>query len=136
MEKCSCYKKGVRNSPRYSPLTGEYIGCVEKSYGYCTGTKELEACSCDGDKIKCNFYPYIREEVIKKSDETLFVEKQDAQRSINFTLNKGKTLIIETNDLKFHQKDLDITIDISNDVIDSLEVININGVRFIKTVDN
>lgn len=30
--------------------------------GKCMGTKEFEACDCGGDKTKCNFYDYIREE--------------------------------------------------------------------------
>ena len=29
--------------------------------GTCTGTKEIDPCSCGGDKSKCDFYDYVRE---------------------------------------------------------------------------
>lgn len=28
--------------------------------GVCWGTKEREACSCEGDEAKCDFYDYVR----------------------------------------------------------------------------
>ena len=36
--------------------------CYTKYYGHgrCTGTKEIDACSCDGDETKCDFYPEKR----------------------------------------------------------------------------
>jgi hypothetical protein len=30
--------------------------------GVCWGTAERDACSCGGDKSKCDFYPNVREE--------------------------------------------------------------------------
>lgn len=30
--------------------------------GSCWGTQERDACSCGGDKSKCDFYPSVREE--------------------------------------------------------------------------
>jgi len=51
MEKCKCYHTQMR----YHFDTG-----VEEPVGYCYGTKECEECSCGGDKLKCNFYDYIR----------------------------------------------------------------------------
>lgn len=49
--------------------------------GVCWGTKEREACSCGGDKSKCDFYPSVRKEgkkpqtnydwLIKKTPEEL-----------------------------------------------------------------
>lgn len=46
--------------------------CYHSSWSYngetfvprpvCYGTKELEHCSCGGDKRSCNFYEYVREE--------------------------------------------------------------------------
>ena len=38
---------------------GHYGVCneyIEKDEPYCMGTRELESCSCDGDRSKCNFY--------------------------------------------------------------------------------
>ena len=48
---------------------------IEKHYhnGYlcrvkqeCWGTRERDECSCDGDRTKCDFYPEIREKVLKE----------------------------------------------------------------------
>ena len=33
-------------------------------YNYCSGTKECDACSCGGDKTKCDFYPDIKRKAI------------------------------------------------------------------------
>ena len=33
----------------------------------CVGTKELDICSCGGDKMKCDFYPRVREEAAKEN---------------------------------------------------------------------
>jgi hypothetical protein len=37
--------------------------CFREQYGktVCYGTKEIDVCSCDGDKSKCDFYPEVRE---------------------------------------------------------------------------
>lgn len=35
--------------------------------GVCWGTKECEACSCDGDESRCDFYEYIRERAQKRN---------------------------------------------------------------------
>jgi hypothetical protein len=36
--------------------------CFREQYGktVCYGTKEIDVCSCGGDKSKCNFYPEVR----------------------------------------------------------------------------
>ena len=49
--------------------------------GVCWGTAERDACSCGGDKSKCDFYPSVREEekkpvtnydrIVSKSPEEL-----------------------------------------------------------------
>ena len=39
---CKCYR-----------AEKNFLGKV----GICLGTKEREACSCQGDKMKCDFYP-------------------------------------------------------------------------------
>lgn len=33
--------------------------------GVCWGTKEREACSCNGDEAKCDFYDYVRKRAKK-----------------------------------------------------------------------
>lgn len=60
MEKCNCY---------YSRIETRYINEIrttQRIVGYCRGTKECESCSCDGNKLKCDFYDYIREEARKE----------------------------------------------------------------------
>lgn len=52
MEKCESYNSGFR----YSAFDG-----MPYEQGYCLATKECDACSCGGDKLKCNFYESIRE---------------------------------------------------------------------------
>lgn len=34
--------------------------------GVCWGTKEGEACSCDGDEAKCDLYDYVRKRARKQ----------------------------------------------------------------------
>lgn len=65
MEKCSCYGltrklKGWLDAE--TPIYGE-------QYGVCNGTKERERCSCNGNKLKCDFYDYIRERAEKETLE-------------------------------------------------------------------
>lgn len=44
---CECYR-----------AEKNFLGKV----GVCWGTAERDACSCGGDKSKCDFYPSVREE--------------------------------------------------------------------------
>ena len=57
MDKCSCYmtKKILCHTPFYTHTHYKMVGV-------CNGTKEQEECSCGGDKSKCDFYSYVREE--------------------------------------------------------------------------
>lgn len=59
MEKCNCYHE--RNVTRYNGI----FGMQNYLEGYCTGTKECEACSCEGDQAKCSFYPEKRKAAMK-----------------------------------------------------------------------
>lgn len=63
MDKCECYKWGERFECRYS--NGRPYG-IMVGYNYCSGTKECDACSCGGDKTKCDFYPDIKRKAIYK----------------------------------------------------------------------
>ena len=48
MKVCECYRT-------------HFKGATDAVQGYCIGTKECEDCSCGGNKLKCDFYEYIRE---------------------------------------------------------------------------
>lgn len=50
----SDYERGV-----YYGKYGEQRTYIEEEEGYCIGTREWEACTCGGDKSKCNFYKDI-----------------------------------------------------------------------------
>ena len=66
MNKCDCYREGIKSEPRYSQYTGNYVGSIDVKYEYCTGTKEQDECSCGGDRTKCDFYPEVREKAAKE----------------------------------------------------------------------
>jgi hypothetical protein len=57
MNKCKCYETVQRL--RYVTFDGEHH---YETDGVCNGTKERDVCGCNGDRINCSFYPYIREE--------------------------------------------------------------------------
>lgn len=40
MDKCDCYRVGIKPEPRYSQYTGDYVGSVDVKFAYCTGTRE------------------------------------------------------------------------------------------------
>lgn len=50
----------------------------------------------------------------------------------NIDCNPYKNIIIDAETIKLHQKDLDIVIDISKDILDKIENIEVNGFKFIK----
>ena len=57
MSKCSCYhtrKQQVYGHTGFGPY------CREETVGECWGTKERDQCSCNGNTIKCDFYPEKR----------------------------------------------------------------------------
>lgn len=60
---CSCYKERITARPTtefergvYFARTGEMVYLTNDVQGVCTGTKEVETCTCGGDRRKCNFY--------------------------------------------------------------------------------
>ena len=55
-KKCECYIED-RQLVDYTPL----MKPLYKTVPVCFGTKELDRCSCGGDKTKCDFYPEVRE---------------------------------------------------------------------------
>ena len=38
------------------------ISCDAYKNGRCLGTKEVDSCDCDGDKVKCSFYENVRKQ--------------------------------------------------------------------------
>ena len=131
MKKCDYYHEGIKAKPRYSQYTGDYVGSVDVKYGYCTGTKELDECYCGGDRTKCDFYPDVREKAIKETNTSLYCN-YDGCAIGKFDSNLSKTITIYAEMIKFHQKDLGVTIDVPNDFLDKIENIEINGYKFIK----
>ena len=69
MNKCNCYR--TRTERRYfsdydkgcaaaqGKLLPDYEDICE---GICLGTKEVDYCSCGGDRSKCDFYESVRQE--------------------------------------------------------------------------
>ena len=69
MNKCECYR--IRTERRYfSDYEKGYAAAQGKLLpdyedirkGACFGTKEVDYCSCDGDRSKCDFYENVRQE--------------------------------------------------------------------------
>lgn len=69
MNKCECYR--IRTERRYfsdyekgyAAAQGKLLPDYEDiSKGACFGTKDVDYCSCDGDRSKCDFYENVRKE--------------------------------------------------------------------------
>ena len=143
MNKCDCYCEDIKAEPRYNQYTGDYVGSVDVKLAYCIGTKEQDECSCGGDRTKCDFYPEVREKAAKE-EKFIDIDSCEDNSPVLHYFNKsgngiGKTdynpyknIIIDAETIKLHQKDLDIVIDISKDILDKIENIEVNGFKFIK----
>lgn len=59
--------------------------CVCYQGGYCSGTKEMDACSCKGYKERCDFYDHVREQGFKEI-------ASDTGRGILQALSASKTV--------------------------------------------
>ena len=60
MEKCDCFENvSVRDD-----ADNEYM-----CYSICNGTREKEECTCEGNPIKCDFYPSVRAKALEKYKE-------------------------------------------------------------------
>ena len=62
--KCDCYHKKTKTRYVFHPITGQPIR-HDIDVGVCWGTKEMDECSCNGDKTKCNFYSEVREKAMR-----------------------------------------------------------------------
>jgi hypothetical protein len=63
-KKCSSYR--TRTAKRhlseyeqgyYFALCGTSLEYIDEEQPYCIATKECDACTCNGDRSKCNLYP-------------------------------------------------------------------------------
>lgn len=73
MNKCYCYIT--------CPVT-PIEGC--KSLNHCRATKNYEVCTCEGDELKCDFFPQVREralEILRK--ESLDIELDTIIKELN-----------------------------------------------------
>lgn len=64
MSKCACYRIELE----YRYFVDEYGAPIRESVNIprCLGTKEKDACACDGDRSKCSFYENVR---VKAAEE-------------------------------------------------------------------
>lgn len=62
--KCDYYHTQKKIEYTYNPINGDPIP-HNIDTGVCWGTKEIDECSCAGDRTKCDFYPEVREEAKK-----------------------------------------------------------------------
>ena len=70
MKVCECYRT-------------RFKGATDATQGYCIGTKECEDCSCGGNKLKCNFYDYIRECArLEQTDSTLYTLEDNSSPKV------------------------------------------------------
>ena len=80
----------------------------------------MNKCDCYCEDIKAE--PRYNQYYINKSDIAIG----------NINCNPYKNIIIDAETIKLYQKDLDIVIDISKDILDKIENIEVNGFKFIK----
>lgn len=64
--KCDCYHVQKERRYTYHLFAGKPIEHFV-DVGVCWGTKEIERCSCCGDRTKCDFYPEVRAETKKSA---------------------------------------------------------------------
>jgi hypothetical protein len=67
--KCDCYHIQTEKRHTYH-ITGEPI-YYDAEVSVCWGTKERDRCSCGGDRIKCDFYPEVREKAKKEKNKDI-----------------------------------------------------------------
>lgn len=62
-------------------------------------------------------------------DNNLYFNNSNGIASSTY-LNPNRNVIIETDEIKLHHKGIDITIDVSNDILSKIDEITINGFKF------
>ena len=61
MDDCKCYREQLCYKSIYNN-DGQRVGQYPYINSYCTGTRECEECTCQGNTSLCNFYPEKRKE--------------------------------------------------------------------------
>lgn len=85
MDKCSSYHTQLKRQYLYDKYSRICMGFENITTGVCYGTKECEECSCDGDRLKCDFYPDIK----------LKAQKEEIENSLDYKINKAIKLLIK-----------------------------------------
>lgn len=88
LEKCECYHTQMKRKYLYDVYSGNCINWKDITIGVCWGTKECEICSCNGDKLKCDFYDYIREEAEKETLEYKIKEAKTLLEKNGYKIKK------------------------------------------------
>ena len=68
MDKCDKYHLYDKCLITYNPITGAPISHSTK-VGVCSGTKEQDECSCEGNRCNCDFYANVREKAKQEKRE-------------------------------------------------------------------
>ena len=56
--------------------------------GRCWGTKEVEPCACGGNRAKCDFYDYIREDAQRATEENKIKQAINLLRKHGYKVSK------------------------------------------------
>ena len=124
MKKCDCYDVAEEIVGWYTPNSPKIV-----LRSRCFGTREREECTCGGDHSKCDFYPEIREEALKETQTLIWY---DGDGFAIGSLNPYENIIINTDSLKLHHNGLDMEVDITDDILNKVENIIINGYKFVR----
>ena len=115
--KCSCYE--VRTRKTYDPAL---CWMFPEKYGVCLGTKECEECNCEGNEWNCDFYPEKRQITIKG----------ELAYSITGNLEPTTLEIKNCEKIKLHHKEIDIDFELPKKVLENIDTITINGIKYVK----
>lgn len=87
MDKCDCY---VTEQILWCPSSPfRMASYITKSR--CLGTKEMDACSCGGDRSKCDFYSEVREKAkVKKMSNVSLIDGH---------IDEPKTKVMKSSDI-------------------------------------
>ena len=126
MNKCSSYDVAEEIVGWYTPNSPKMA-----LRSRCFGTRERDECTCGGDRSKCDFYPEVREKAQEEVQISL-LDNGNGYAIGKTDWNPYESIIINTDKLKLYHKDLDIEIQIPDGILSKIEIIEINGYKFVK----
>ena len=89
-DKCDCYEVVKKLRYTYHPLTGKPMA-HDVDVGVCRGTKEIDECSCGGDRTKCDFYPEVRAKAKGEINKTeALAENKRIKENLKHYLNTNE----------------------------------------------